>query len=247
MTEKNPNKLYGLIGRNISYSFSETYFSKKFREEFIENSKYKNFDLQEIEEIEEVFRHTEFNGLNVTIPYKEKIIPYLDGLDPEAETVGAVNCIQIQNNKRIGFNTDIYGFENSLRPLLKPHHQNALILGDGGAAKAVKYVLGKLGIAYQTVSRKGKLKYEELNKKDFQENQILINTTPVGTFPDILMHPPIPVQFIQSQHLVYDLIYNPEMTALLQMSKKNGAVVKNGYEMLVLQAEKSWEIWNRPL
>lgn len=240
-------KNFGLIGKNIAYSFSESHFHDKFRKENITNSTYQLFDLKSISEVEELFQTKELKGFNVTIPYKEEIIPYLDELSPEAQKIGAVNCVKIQNNKRIGFNTDAFGFENSLQPLLEKHHQKALILGDGGAAKAVKFILTKLEIDYQSVTRKGELRFPDLDKEIISEHPLIINCTPVGTFPDLEASPDIPYQFITTSHLLYDLIYNPEKTKFLQLGEIKGAKIKNGYEMLVLQAEKSWEIWSQSL
>lgn len=240
-------KNFGLIGKNIAYSFSESHFHDKFRKENITNSTYQLFDLKSISEVEELFQTKELKGFNVTIPYKEEIIPYLDELSPEAQKIGAVNCVKIQNNKKIGFNTDAFGFENSLQPLLEKHHQKALILGDGGAAKAVKFILTKLEIDYQSVTRKGELRFPDLDKEIISEHPLIINCTPVGTFPDLEASPDIPYQFITTSHLLYDLIYNPEKTKFLQLGEIKGAKIKNGYEMLVLQAEKSWEIWSQSL
>ncbi len=240
-------KNFGLIGKNIAYSFSESHFHDKFRKANITNSTYQLFDLKSISEVEELFQTKELKGFNVTIPYKEEIIPYLDELSPEAQKIGAVNCVKIQNNKKIGFNTDAFGFENSLKPLLEKHHQKALILGDGGAAKAVKFILTKLEIDYQSVTRKGELRFPDLDKEIISEHPLIINCTPVGTFPDLEASPDIPYQFITTSHLLYDLIYNPEKTKFLQLGEIKGAKIKNGYEMLVLQAEKSWEIWSQSL
>lgn len=240
-------KNFGLIGKNIAYSFSESYFNDKFRKENISNSTYQLFNLKSITEIDELFQLENLKGFNVTIPYKEEIISYLDELNPEAEKIGAVNCVKIQNNKKIGFNTDAFGFENSLQPLLEKHHQKALILGDGGAAKAVKFILTKLEIDYQSVTRKGELRFPDLDKEIISEHPLIINCTPVGTFPDLEASPDIPYQFITTSHLLYDLIYNPEKTKFLQLGEIKGAKIKNGYEMLVLQAEKSWEIWSQSL
>lgn len=240
-------KKFGLIGKNIAYSFSESYFNDKFRKESILDSAYQLFDLKSISEIDELFQLENLKGFNVTIPYKEEIISYLDELSPEAGKIGAVNCVKIQNNKKIGFNTDAVGFENSLKPLLEKHHQKALILGDGGAAKAVKFALTKLDIEFKSVTRKGELKFSDLNQEIISTHQLIINCTPVGTFPDLETSPDIPYEFLTDSHLLYDLIYNPEKTKFLQLGETQGAKIKNGYEMLVLQAEKSWEIWNQPL
>lgn len=238
---------FGLIGRNISYSFSEKFFAEKFQQEQILDSSYEIFDLKEIQEVEKVFQLENLVGFNVTIPYKEVIIPYLDELDPIAQEIGAVNCVKIENGKKIGFNTDAFGFEKSLEPLLEFHHQNALILGDGGAAKAIKFVLGKHLIQFQSVTRKGSLRFSDVDQEMIQNHQIIINSTPLGTFPNVSESPEIPFEFLEEQHLAYDLIYNPEKTKFLALAENQGAKIKNGLEMLVLQAEKSWEIWNSSL
>lgn len=240
-------KLVGLIGRNISYSFSENYFAEKFHKEQIPNVHYKTFDLKEIEEVNELFLNPDLKGFNVTIPYKEAIIPFLDELDPVAQEIGAVNCVKIENGRKIGFNTDAFGFENSLMPLLKFHHQNALILGDGGAAKAIKYSLSKHLIVYKTVTRNGDFKFSDLTDDHISSHTIIINCTPLGTFPDVEDCPELPYESLSSQHLMYDLIYNPSKTEFLKRGEAKGAIIKNGLEMLVLQAEKSWEIWNSSL
>ena len=238
---------FGLIGKNIAYSFSEKYFSEKFKAENIQNSVYETFDLDEISEIEKLIQNKKLNGFNVTIPYKEQILPYLDELSDDAVEIGAVNCVKIQNGIKKGFNTDVYGFEESLKPLLESFHQNALVLGTGGAAKAVCFVLKKLNIFFQQVSRNGIFTYLDLNREEVENHQIIINCTPVGTFPNVEIAPEIPYEFLTEKHLLYDLIYNPEKTKFLQLGEQKNAKIKNGLEMLELQAEKSWEIWNTPL
>lgn len=240
-------KQVGLIGRNISYSFSENYFAEKFQQEQIPDVHYKTFDLKEIEDVNELFLNPDLKGFNVTIPYKEAILPFLDELDPVAQEIGAVNCVKIENGRKIGFNTDAFGFENSLMPLLKFHHQNALILGDGGAAKAIKYSLAKHLIEFKTVTRKGDFRFSDLTDDHISTHSIIINCTPVGTFPDVEACPELPYESLNSQHLLYDLIYNPSKTEFLKRGEAKGAIIKNGLEMLVLQAEKSWEIWNSSL
>lgn len=236
-------KTYGLIGKNISYSFSRNYFNNKFKNENILNSQYINFDIDNLSELNNIFNINNY-GFNVTIPYKETIIPYLDSLDFHAEQIGAVNTIQIENGKKIGFNTDWIGFKKSLGPLLKPHHKKALILGTGGASKAVIYALKQFQIQTLIVSRNGETTYEDLSEEIIQNNTIIINCTPVGTFPNTDSAPEIPYQFITKNHLIYDLIYNPAETLFLKKCKENGAVTKNGLEMLEIQAEESWKIWN---
>lgn len=240
-------KLVGLIGRNISYSFSENYFAEKFQQENIPNVHYKTFDLKEIDKVNELFLNPDLKGFNVTIPYKEAILPFLDEMDPVAQEIGAVNCVKIENGRKIGFNTDAFGFENSLMPLLKFHHQNALILGDGGAAKAIKYCLSKHLIDFKTVTRNGDFRFSDLTDDHISTHSIIINCTPVGTFPDVEACPELPYESLNSQHLLYDLIYNPAKTEFLKRGEAKGAIIKNGLEMLVLQAEKSWEIWNSSL
>lgn len=236
-------KIYGLIGKNISYSFSRNYFNNKFKDENILNSQYVNFDIDNLSELNNIFNKNNY-GFNVTIPYKETIIPYLDSLDFHAEQISAVNTIQIKNGKKIGFNTDWIGFKKSLEPLLKPHHKKALISGTGGASKAVIYALKQLKIQTLIVSRNGETTYEDLSEEIIQNHTIIINCTPVGTFPNLDSAPEIPYHFITKNHLVYDLIYNPAETLFLKKCKENGAVTKNGLEMLEIQAEESWKIWN---
>lgn len=236
-------KTYGLIGKNISYSFSRNYFNNKFNNENILNSQYINFDIDSLSKLNNIFNINYF-GFNVTIPYKEAIILYLDSLDFHAEKIGAVNTIKIENGKKIGFNTDWIGFKKSIEPLLKSHHNKALILGTGGASKAVIYALDQLEIKTLIVSRNGKTSYEDLSEEIIQNHTIIINCTPVGTFPNVDSAPEIPYNFITNNHLAYDLIYNPAETLFLKKCKEKGADIKSGLEMLEIQAEESWEIWN---
>ncbi len=240
-------KRYGLIGKNISYSFSRGYFTKKFKDLGLEGYSYENFDLASISEFDGLITQNVFHGLNVTIPYKQEIIPYLDDLDEKAKAIGAVNTIKFVNHQLVGYNTDAYGFEQSLTPLLQTQHKKALILGTGGASRAICYVLDRLGLDHAYVSRnpkKGQFAYADLGKEHFQEYQVIINCSPVGTFPQVTEKPEIPYSFITPGHMLYDLIYNPEETAFLQEGKKRGAIIQNGWRMLQLQAEKAWEIWN---
>lgn len=241
-------KIYGLIGRNISYSFSKKFFSEKFEKENI-GAEYRNFDLDNLDQLKNILAETpDISGFNVTIPYKELIIPYLDHLDPVALKIGAVNTIKIgDNGKLTGYNTDHYGFVNSIKPLLDNNHSHALILGTGGASKAVAYGLEQLGIKYKFVSRKpqnGALDYSSLGAEEFTTYTLLINCTPLGTYPDITSVPPVPTDRITPRHVIFDLIYNPPATRLMQLAEQRGARVMNGYRMLELQAQKSWEIWN---
>ncbi len=239
---------YGLIGKNISYSFSKGYFTKKFLDSNLLDCSYDNFDLQNIEQFTKLLQETKnLKGINVTIPYKEEILPFLTELDEEAKRIGAVNTIKFSNNGLKGYNTDVYGFKKSLVPLLKEHHNKALILGTGGASKAVAYVFGQLGIPYLFVSRvpkENQISYQALTKSMLEKYTIIVNCTPLGTYPNIEVKPEIPYHFINNSHLLYDLIYNPEKTAFLKNGEEQGATIVNGLEMLKLQAEKAWTIWN---
>jgi len=249
--EEIKNKFFGLLGKNIEYSFSRGYFSRKFKKLNLEQYTYLNFDIQNIEDFEAIIKKYKQNllGINVTIPYKEAVLPYLDALDETAREIGAVNTIKFTKKGEIkGYNSDIVGFEKSLLPLLENHHNNALILGTGGASKAIAFALKKNNIKYKFVSRNSVgqelFSYEDLSKEVIEKYQIIINSTPVGTSPDVEKSPNIPYQFITKNHLLYDLIYNPEVTKFLSKGRENGAIIKNGYEMLQLQAEESWRIWN---
>jgi shikimate dehydrogenase len=243
-------KLYGLIGKDISYSFSRKYFKEKFSDALYENCTYENFDIPTIEEFPTILqKNPSLKGLNVTIPYKESIIPFLDTLSEKAFKIGAVNVIQFTKKGNLkGYNSDWYGFKKSLQPLLESHHKKALILGTGGAAKAVAFALDELDIYYAFVSRVDSEKtidYSHVNATTFDNFQIIINCTPVGTKPNIEDFPPIPYDYFTSKHIAFDLIYNPEQTQFLKKAKKKGAITKNGAEMLILQAEKAWKIWNK--
>ena len=238
---------FGLVGKDISYSFSRGYFTQKFADLGLEDHSYENFDFQAIEEIQDVLdNNSDIKGMNVTIPYKQEVMPFLTELDPEAEKIGAVNTIQFSKNGLKGFNTDAYGFKNAMAPFLKPHHNKALILGTGGASKAVAYVLGELGISYVFVSRnpgKNKISYDQVTEEILKEHTILVNCTPLGTHPNIEQRPALPYEFITDQHFLFDLIYNPEKTAFLAAGEAKGAQISNGLRMLELQADRSWEIW----
>ncbi|WP_367061729.1 shikimate dehydrogenase [Algibacter sp. 2305UL17-15] len=240
----------GLLGKNISYSFSREYFRNKFKKEDIDSVNYDNFDIQDISSFPEIIKNTEgLKGLNVTIPYKEAVIPYLDKLNKKAKEIGAVNTIKItKKGKLVGYNTDCYGFKKTLEPFLKKHHKTALILGTGGASKAVLYTLKQKNIKCHYVSRRAskhvKYTYADLNEKIISKHQIIINCTPLGTFPNVHECPDIPYQGITNKHILFDLIYNPEETKFLSQGKQNGAVIINGLNMLKLQAEKAWSIWN---
>ncbi len=235
---------YGLIGKNIDYSFSKNYFNNKFKREGIENAQYINFDIDNISKLNNIFKQKN-QGYNVTIPYKEAVIPYLDTLDNHAKEIGAVNTIQVHKHQKKGFNTDWIGFKKSIEPLLQSHHTKALILGSGGASKAVIYALKQLRISTTIVSRnKGDFTYQQFNEQLIKEHTIIVNTTPLGTFPEVMLAPELPYHFISKQHLVYDLIYNPQETLFLKKCRENGASIKNGLQMLEIQAEEAWKIWN---
>jgi len=241
---------FGLLGKDISYSFSKKYFSEKFQALGLKDYKYNNFDIPEIEEFPFLLYHREdeFRGINVTIPYKQSVMRYLDDVDEDARNIGAVNTIKItDDNKLIGYNTDFYGFQKAIQPLLKSNHKKALILGTGGASKAIAYAFDKMNIEYKFVSRKvseGMFLYSILNEEILKEYTVIVNSSPVGTHPNVDESPNIPFQFVTNNHLLFDLIYNPAETKFLSEGEKRGAIIKNGLEMLQLQAEKSWEIWN---
>jgi shikimate dehydrogenase len=241
---------FGLVGKNISYSFSKGYFGEKFQKLNLIDYSYENFDIQNIEEfLDFIKQNPTVSGLNVTIPYKETILPYLDKLSKRAAEIGAVNTIKITKSGKLkGYNTDYLGFKKSLEPLLNSNHKKALILGTGGASKAVAYALKHLGIPFLYVSRTATgetISYLQLDEKTFKEFQIIVNCTPVGTFPNTQIYPDIPYEYFTKNHIAFDLIYNPEETMFLKNAKKKGAIIKNGLEMLALQAEKSWDIWGK--
>lgn len=240
-------KKFGLIGYPLTHSFSKSYFEKKFAREHILDAEYENYPLQKVEDFNDlILSHPDLLGLNVTIPYKESIIPFLDELNETAQSVGAVNTIKFVDGKKIGYNTDAWGFAKSLIGLASPQMKKALIIGNGGASKAVKYVLGRIGIEYTVVSRNksdGVISYEELNNDLISTVQLLVQTTPVGTSPNINEMPAIPLEAISTKHVAFDLIYNPEESLFLKSMREKGAKTKNGLEMLQAQAEESWKIW----
>ena len=244
---------FGLVGYPLTHSFSRKFFTEKFSTEDI-NATYVNFEIDSIEKFPALAAaNPDLIGMNVTIPYKEQVIPFLNELDDAAREIGAVNTIRVERPENgiylKGFNTDVYGFSESLKPFLKPHHKKALILGTGGAAKGVIWALKQLNIESKVVSRtpkdKSQISYEQLSKSIMEEHTIIINTTPLGTFPKVEGCPGIPFEYISKKHLMYDLVYNPEVTAFIRRGKEQGATIKNGLEMLHLQALKAWEIWNR--
>lgn len=242
---ENDNKLFGLLGKDIGYSFSRNYFSEKFEAENLKHQ-YVNFDLTDLSNFGELLMKKDISGMNVTIPYKQDVIPFLDKLDPVAEAIGAVNTIVFRDGEKIGYNTDYIGFKKTLLQNIKIHQEQALVLGTGGAAKAICYVLEQLDIKVLKVSRnegKDKKTYAQLTNKDYVEHSLIINCTPLGTNPHIGAYPPIDFEQINNSHLLYDLIYNPETTTFMKMGIDKGATVLNGYQMLVEQAEASWSLW----
>ncbi|CAM3138854.1 shikimate dehydrogenase [Kaistella daneshvariae] len=234
----------GLIGRNISYSFSKTFFEEKFSALKLANLSYSIFDLKEISEVEEIFNIENLRGFNVTIPYKEQILPFLNEISPEAEKIGAVNTVLIKNGKKTGYNTDAFGFEDTLLSHKNSKQKSALVLGNGGAAKAVKFILEKHGISYQSVFRTGDVNFENLPEEQVKNHLIIIQCTPVGTFPNVSDCVEFPFEALSAEHLVIDLIYNPAQTEFLKKAAAQKATTVNGENMLKKQAEKAWEIWN---
>lgn len=242
-------KTYGLIGFPLTHSFSQKYFTEKFLREGITDCNYEVYPIQSVHELNDLIKNNpNLLGLNVTIPYKQLILHHLNSVKEIPFGLKACNCIKIKEGKTYGYNTDITGFEKSLLPYLKPYYNSALILGNGGAAEAVKFVFDKLNIRYKIVSRKihdgSELTYRDLNKAIIEESKLIVNTTPLGTFPNIDDCPEIPYQFLTPEHFLYDLVYNPEKALFLQKGEACGASIKNGYEMLILQAEESWRIWD---
>ena len=239
--------IYGLIGRTLGHSFSKKYFTQKFESEGLHNCEYVNFEIESLPEaIDGLKNNPDLRGLNVTIPYKTDIIPFLDEITKECSEIGACNCIKIRSGKWIGHNTDVIGFEQSFSIGLKDHHSKALILGTGGAARAVRYVLGKLGIEFLCVSRTAKpgvIPYEDVSADTLNNYTIVINTTPVGMYPHTNTSPGIPYDAVDRRHYFYDLVYNPEKTMFLQLAESHGAAIKNGSDMLEIQAEAGWKIW----
>jgi shikimate dehydrogenase len=254
---------YGLIGYPLTHSFSKKYFTGKFEKEHIQDHEYNLFPIEQVEQLPELLkRNPSLKGLNVTIPYKESVIPLLDELDETAKEIGAVNCIKIYTDpesaseKRLkGYNTDAFGFRQSIKPFLETQHERALILGTGGASKAVHHVLKMIGIDCHFVTRtkvidntlitKNEFSYEELNEYVMSAFKLIVNTTPVGTYPQVDDAPAIPYEFITPSHLLYDLVYNPPETEFLKRGKKMGASTVNGLSMLHQQAEEAWRIWNQ--
>lgn len=240
--------LYGLIGYPLSHSFSQQYFTEKFEKEKMANCIYKNFPISTIDKLQNVIElNPDLEGLNVTIPYKEKVIPFLSEVTEDVKKIGACNCIKFINGKLIGYNTDIAGFEKSFIKKLKPFHNAAMVLGTGGASKAVQYVLHQHKIPFIIVSRnpqKNEMSYDNLDEHSINRCKIIINTTPLGMQPNVQQYPSLPYHNLTNQHYLFDLIYNPAKTVFLEKGELMGATIENGYEMLVNQAERSWQIWN---
>lgn len=236
----------GLLGKTLAHSFSKPFFEVYFNEKGLDAT-YENFEIPRIEEVESIFSIEALTGLNVTIPYKETIIPFLDELSPEAKNIGAVNTVKIANGKKIGYNTDAFGFQQSIKPFLTNLHEKALILGTGGASKAVAYVLKNIGIDVLYVSRNplnsNEFSYNDINEYMLKACKLVVNTTPLGTFPNVEVSPLFPFQFLSEEHLVVDLIYNPAETLFLRKAKQAGATTLNGESMLKEQALKSFDIW----
>lgn len=243
-------KLFGLIGYPLGHSFSKKHFDQKFKVENITDSFFELFPIKAINELPNLLiEHSNLKGLAVTIPYKQTVVPYINYVTMAAKEIGAINCIKITDGKLIGHNTDVVGFEKSLVPLLQPHYKKALVLGTGGSSKAVQYVLKQLGIVFLLVSRdksnvENCISYNEIDEKIMSEHSVIINCTPVGMTPKESELPAIPYHLLSLNHLLYDLIYVPEKTLFLQKGESNGCLIKNGFEMLVLQAEENWKIWN---
>ncbi|MCH5345702.1 MAG: shikimate dehydrogenase [Muribaculaceae bacterium] len=252
---KAPERLFGIIGYPLGHSFSRNYFNQKFEAEGID-ARYDAFAIEDIGDLMEVIAENDrLVGLNVTIPYKQQVIPYLDALDQDAKAIGAVNVIKLirgekdNDFKLVGYNSDFIGFLNSIKPLLEPADKKALILGTGGASKAVQQALKQLGLEITLVSRtagEGVITYADLTEEVMKEHRVIVNATPVGMYPNVDECPPIPYNLITPAHLCYDVIYNPDPTLFLKKAAEQGARVKNGTEMLLLQAYAAWEIWNRP-
>ncbi len=239
-------KQFGLIGKTLDHSFSKTFFIEYFEKNGIDAT-YTNFPLSQIDEFKSLIQTEKLRGLNVTIPYKESVIPFLNELSEEAKTIGAVNTIQFKDDKLIGHNTDAFGFHQSIKPFLTNKHERALILGTGGASKAIAYVFKSLGIDVITISRNPEgnkqFNYTDINEHMLKACKVIVNCTPIGTSPNINDFPPIPFEFLTEEHLVVDLIYNPSETTFLRKAKENNATILNGYAMLQQQALKAWEIW----
>ena len=236
-------RTFGLIGYPLSHSFSKNFFQNKFLILNFKNCQYLNFPIKNVSEIISVISKNNIEGFNVTIPYKEKVMPFLDFASENAKEIGSVNTVKIIDDKLYGYNTDIIGFQNSFTPIIN-NRRNSLILGDGGASKSVQFVLNKLNINFELVSRNTEFNYHNITEEIIDSVDIIINCTPLGTYPKVDEYPKLPYSLLNSKHLLYDLVYNPKQTKFLTFGLANNCSVKNGEEMLVLQAEESWKIWN---
>lgn len=242
-------KLYGLIGYPLGHSFSKQYFTEKFEKEGLKDCRFEAFPIESILEFPGLLRTNPLlRGLSVTIPYKEQVLPYVDHYSDAVKAIGATNSISIKNGRLTAYNTDIVGFEKSFVPLLQPQHRAALVLGTGGASKAVQYVLRKLGVDFLVVTRNktqpNQISYNEIDGAVMTTYTVIINCSPVGMYPAVDAAPELPYSLVTPQHYLYDLVYKPAETLFLQHGKASGATIKNGYDMLLLQAEESWRIWN---
>ncbi len=240
---------YGLIGYPLSHSFSERYFSEKFKREGLTDHHYQNFPIEDVSDLRSFFADKNLSGFNITIPHKEAVIQFLDRQSDVVKEIGACNCVDIRDDIWTGYNTDVEGFRQSLLPLLKLHHKKALLLGSGGASKAIRWVLNKLGIEYIIVStsikKEGFIGYDELNKEIINDHLLIINSTPVGTYPNGDACPNIPYEYLTPKHYLFDVVYNPEKSLFLKKGEEKGAAIKNGYQMLEIQADESWKIWKK--
>ena len=238
---------FGLIGLPLTHSFSKQFFTEKFEKEQITDCQYENYPLEKIEDLPALLAaNRDIVGLNVTIPYKREVMPFLTDVAPAVKKTGACNCIRIDGKKRVGYNTDVIGFHLSLMPHLRVQHQRALILGTGGASAAVEFVLQQIAMPYILVSRNpgtNSIGYDQLNEDLMESHTLIVNTTPLGTFPAVETYPPIPYEYVTDQHFLYDMVYNPAETIFLQRGREKGATVLNGMDMLIGQANASWDIW----
>ena len=236
-------KRYALLGKSLSHSFSEQYFSDKFKKQNIKNTEYLNLELNNLNGLKDKITQLNLSGFNVTIPYKQEIISKLDVISEDAKTINSVNTVKVIKGKLHGFNTDVLGFEQSLTPILE-NRKKAIILGNGGSSKSIQFVLKKLNIKYKIVNRNTDLDYNDIDNETIEENNLIVNCTPLGMYPEIESFPKLPYKLLNSKHLLYDLVYNPKQTKFLTLGLANNTTIKNGEEMLILQAEESWRIWN---
>jgi shikimate dehydrogenase len=243
-------RTFGIIGFPLSHSFSQRYFTQKFEQEGIADAVFENYTIKDIDELENVLAtKPDLQGLAVTIPYKRAVMPFLNTATEAVQQTGACNCICIKDKALIGYNTDVIGFEESFKPHLQPHHTKALVLGSGGAAAAVEYVLHKLNIEHLIVSRRASpekniIDYKAVDAALLNQYNIIINCTPLGTYPEVNEAPELPYHLLTPQHYLFDLVYNPPLTKFLALGQAQGATIQNGYDMLTIQAEHNWRIWN---